>query len=146
MARKERIREAVGGLPTLEHLVGRAEAGWKLVALEWEREAAAAPLAPNERLVEEIPYGLKVADDCAGLVESPDEKQIILTALDMIVEDCPLSQVADELNRRGYKTREGKPWTPSVLFVLLPRMIQVGPRVFTSDEWTSRRQRLPRVV
>jgi len=146
MARKERIREAVGGLPTLDHLVERAEAGWKLVALEWEREAAVTPLDQNERLVEEIPYGLKVADDCSGLVESADEKQIILTALDMIVEDCPLSQVADELNRRGYKTREGKPWTPSVLFVLLPRMIQVGPRVFTSDEWVTRRQRLPRVV
>jgi hypothetical protein len=33
-----------------------------------------------------------------------------------------------------------------MLFVLLPRMIQVGPRVFTSDEWSTRRQRLPRVV
>jgi hypothetical protein len=64
----------------------------------------------------------------------------------MIVEDCPLSQVADELNRRGFYTRDGKPWTPSALFILLPRMIQVGPRVFTSDEWTTRRQRLPRVV
>jgi hypothetical protein len=146
VARKERIREALGGLPTLEHLVERVEAGWKLVALEWEREAAVAPLAENERVVEEIPFGLKVADDCAGLVENPFEKQIIITALDMIVEDCPLSQIADELNRRGYKTREGKPWTPSVLFTLLPRMIQVGPRVFTSDEWTTRRQRLPRVV
>jgi hypothetical protein len=87
-----------------------------------------------------------VADDCAGLVENPFEKQIILTALDMIVEDCPLSQIADELNRRGHKTREDKPWTPSELFVLLPRMIQVGPKVFTSDEWSTRRHRLPRVV
>jgi hypothetical protein len=146
MGRKERIRESVGGLPSLEHLVQRAEAGWKLVALEWEREAAALPLAENERLVEEIPYGLKVADDCTGLVENPAEKKIILTALDMIVEDCPLSEIAEELNRRGFKTREGRPWSPSVLFTLLPRMIQVGPRVFTSDEWMTRRQRLPRVV
>jgi len=146
VAKTERIREAVSGLPTLEHLVERADGGWKLVALEWEREAAATPIAPNERLVEEIPYGLKVADDCSGLVESPFERQIIITALDMIVEDCPLSQIADELNRRGFKTRDGKDWTPSALFVLLPRMIQVGPRVFTSDEWTTRRQRLPRAV
>lgn len=146
MARKERIRESLTGLPTLEHLVERVEAGWKLVALEWEREAASAPLAVTQRVVEEIPYGLTVADDCAGLVEDPAEKQIIIIALDMIVEDCPLSHIADELNRRGYKTREGKPWTPSVLFKLLPRMIQVGPRVFTSDEWNTRRQRLPRVV
>ena len=70
----------------------------------------------------------------------------MITALDMVVDDRPLSQVADELNRRGYKTRDGKLWTPSALFTLLPRMIQVGPRVFTSDEWSTRRQRLPRVV
>jgi hypothetical protein len=146
MAKKERVREGVTGFPTLEHLMERKENGWKLVALEWERDAADQPLLPTERVVEQIPYGLKVADDCSGLVESQTERQIIIIALDMIVEDCPLSQVADELNRRGYKTRDDIPWTPSALFVLLPRMIQVGPRVFTSEEWTSRRQRLPRVV
>ncbi len=87
-----------------------------------------------------------MSDDCTGLTESLSERQIIITALDMIVEDCPLSQVADELNRLGHTTRDGKPWTPSALFTLLPRMIQVGPRVFTSEEWSTRRQRLPRVV
>ena len=70
MAQKERIRETLGSLPTLEHLVERVEAGWKLVAIEWEREAAGAPLAGNEHEVEEIPYGLRVSDDGAGLVAS----------------------------------------------------------------------------
>jgi len=96
--------------------------------------------------VEEIPYGLRVSDDCTGLVESQPEREIILTALDMIVEDCALSRVADELNRRGHTTREGTPWTPSALFTLLPRMIQVGPRVFRSEEWVTRKNRLPRAV
>ena len=71
MARKERIRESLGALPTLEHLLERVDAGWKLVALEWEREAAATPIAENQRVLEEIPFGLKVADDCTGLVENP---------------------------------------------------------------------------
>lgn len=146
MAQKERIREALSGLPTLEHLVERVEAGWKLVAIEWEREAAGAPLATHEFDVEEIPYGLRVSDDGAGLVASEAERQIVITALDMIVEDCPLSRVADELNRRGHTTREGTPWTPSTLYTLLPRMIQVGPKVFRSDEWVTRKKRLPRVV
>ena len=132
MAQKERIRETLSSLPTLEHLVERVEAGWKLVAIEWEREAAGPPGTLNEQVVEEIPYGLRVSDDCTGLVESQSERQIIITALDMIVEDCPLSQVAGELNRRGHTTREGKPWTPSALFTLLPRMIQVGPKVFSA--------------
>ena len=146
MAQKERIRETLSSLPTLEHLVERVEAGWKLVAIEWERVAAGAPDAGNQHAIEEIPYGLRVSDDCTGLVESETERQIIITALDMIVEDCPLSQVADELNRRGHLTRDGKPWTPSALFTLLPRMIQVGPKVFRSEEWETRKQRLPRVV
>jgi hypothetical protein len=146
MPKNERIREPLSGLPTLEHLVERSTAGWKLVALEWERPATVAPAEPPLQVIEEIPYGLKVADDCAGLVESPPERQTILIALDMIVEDRPLSQIADELNRRGYRTREGKPWTPAVLFTLLPRMIQVGPKVFSSQEWNTRKQRLPKVV
>ena len=146
MPKKERIRETITALPTLEHLLERKEAGWNLVALEWERDAADSPVSAPKSVVEEIPYGLKVADDCAGLVESTHERQVIITALDMIVEDRPLSHIAEELNRRGYRTRDDKPWTPSALFVLLPRMIQVGPRVFTSEEWTTRRQRLPRVV
>ena len=146
MPKKERIRETVNGLPTLEHLVERSEAGWKLAAIEWERESAAVPLTGTPQVVEEIPFGLRVSDDCSGLVESESERQIIITALDMIVEDRPLSQVAEELNRRGHQTRDGRPWTPSALFTLLPRMIQIGPRVFTSDEWVTRKQRLPRVV
>ena len=146
MPQKERIREALSSLPTLDHLVERVEAGWKLVAIEWERPPAGASESGGKPVVEEIPYGLRVADDCTGLVESQTERQIIITALDMIVEDCPLSEVAAELNRLGHSTRDGNQWTPSALFTLLPRMIQVGPRVFSSEEWSSRRQRLPRVV
>lgn len=146
MPKNERIREPLIGLPTLEHLVERTSAGWKLIALEWEREATTDPAEPPLQVIEEIPFGLQVSPDCSGLVESPPERQIVIIALDMIVEDRPLSHVADELNRRGYKTRDGKPWTPAVLFVLLPRMIQVGPKVFASEEWNTRKQRLPRVV
>jgi hypothetical protein len=29
---------------------------------------------------------------------------------------------------------------------LLPRMIQVGPKVFSSEEWNTRKQRLPKAV
>ena len=75
MAQKERIRETLSSLPTLEHLVERVEAGWKPVAIEWEREAAAAAgLAVHEHEVEEIPYGLRVSDDGMGLVASETER------------------------------------------------------------------------
>jgi hypothetical protein len=147
MAKKERIRETMTGLPTLEHLVGRVEKGWKLVALEWEREVESVPVpAGIQPIAEEIPFGLRVSDDCTGLVEDPMERQIVIIALDMIVDDRPLSQVAEELNRRGLKTRDGEPWTPTALFVLLPRMIEIGPRLFTSSDWSARKQHLQRVL
>jgi hypothetical protein len=147
VARTRRVRGTMTGLPTPWNtwLSGSRRAGnwWRS---EWEREAAAAP-APQaiEEVLHEIPLGLRVADDRSGPVESPSEKQIVITALDMIVDDRPFSQVADELNRYGYKARDGAPWTPAALFVLLPRMIEIGPRLFTSSGWSTRKQRLQSV-
>ena len=102
--------------------------------------------ADPDQYAEEIPYGLQVSTDCTGLVENAAEREVITLAVDMIVQDCPLSKVASELNSRGWRTRSGNPWTPTDLFSLLPRMIQVGPKLFTSEQWTTRRQKLPRVV
>ena len=90
MAKKERIREALDGLPTLDYLMRRVELGWRPAFIEWERDIV--PLGDEkERWSEQIPYGLQVSEDCSGLVEHPEEKEIITVATDMIVEDCPLS-------------------------------------------------------
>ncbi len=145
MPNKERIREALTTLPTLEYFQQRIQMGWRPAVVEWEREIHPETGEPQP-FKEEIPYGLRVSDDCKGLVENPYEQEIITMAIDMVVEDCALSRVAAELNQRGYQTRAGQPWTPSDIFSLLPRMIQVGPRLFTSEEWTNRRQKIPRVV
>jgi hypothetical protein len=145
MPAKERIREPISGLVRPDYLEEHIKAGWRLVGLEWERDAPEAPepvAAPPDGWVEEIPYGLRVSDDGMRLVGNLAEIDIIVRALDLIVEDCPLSRVAERLNERGYRTREGDSWTAPALFELLPRMIQVGPRVFASDEWMSRRARL----
>jgi len=148
MPAKERIREPIASLVRPEYLEERARAGWHLIGLEWEREVAETPPTqpPPRGWVEDIPYGLQVSDDATRLVANPAEVEIIILALDMIVEDCPLSRVSDELNIRGYRTRDGERWTPSTLFGLLPRMIDVGPRVFSSQEWLTRRERLPKIV
>ena len=142
MAEKEFIRESPAHLPTQEYLNGRVADGWRLVALEWQRGGDDPDLGQHA-WAEEIPYGLKISADCSRLVESSEESQVILAALEMIVDDCPLSQVADELNRRGFKTRGGEPWRAAVLFDLLPRMIQVSPRVFSGSRWVGRRRYRP---
>ena len=145
MAKKERIREAVSSLADPNYLTERAAAGWRLTALEWERDV---PQEVEEPRVwsEDLPYGLRVSEDGSRLVENPSETRVVILALDMIVEDCPLSEVSAEMTRRGYRMRDGQPWTPTALFTLLPRMIQMGPRLFSSEQWMTRKQRLPRAV
>ena len=91
---------------------------------------------------EVVPFGLRVASDCEHLEEDRQEKEVILKALELIVLDYRLSQIAVELNRLKYRTREGTGWNAASVFELLPRLIDVGPRIFSSQEWAERRQRL----
>ena len=134
----ERLREVVAELPGPEQVREKAAEGWRLVAVEWEREA---PVGGEEtgRVREEIPFGLKVSKDCLHLEEDPSETKILLLVLEMIVEDKTMSDVSDELNRRGLKTRRGVEWTQPSVFALLPRVIEVAPRVFSSEEWVGRK-------
>ena len=115
-----------------------------MAAVEWERESEAAVVP--EQLTEEVPFGLQVGDDCRHLQENIAEKQVLILIMEMIVQDRKLSQIADELNQRRYRTRQGNSWNPATVFNLLPRLIEVGPRIFTSDEWVARRQHLFKVV
>ena len=144
MARIERIRESVAGPVDADHLRQKSEAGWRLVALEWRREIEGEE--QSETMIEEVPYGLRVAFDCLHLEEDPQERMVLITMMDLIVQDHPISQVAAELNRRGFQTREGLQWNPVAVFNMLPRLIEVGPRIFSSEEWEARRERLMRVI
>lgn len=140
MKNVERIREALLGQPSGDYFRQRAFAGWKPVAIIWEREID----APSEASAtsEEIPYGLEVGADCATLIENAAEKQVLLKVIEGIVQDLRISQIAASLNQSGYRTRTGAPWTASDVFDLLPRLIEVGPRIFPTAEWAQRRQQL----
>jgi recombinase len=144
MAKVERIREVVTGSVDLEYMRQKAEAGWKLVALEWRREIEGEDA--RQVIVEEIPYGLRVASDCSRLEEDPQERGVLMQMLELIVQDYSVTRAASELNKRGLRTREGGNWTPVSVFNMLPRLIEVGPRIFSSDEWEARRDRLLRMV
>ncbi len=135
MASIERIYESASILPGSEEIKRRAVDGWKLVALTWEREIGPGG---QPRTAEEIPYGLMISSDCHHLIENPAEKEVLMLAMDLIVQDQKLSQVADTLNARGYRTRTGTHWTPPGVFNMLPRLIDTGPKIFTSNEWITR--------
>ena len=141
MQMKERVHEHRGAVPTAEEFRVKAEEGWTLAGVVWERDVEAGE-STKRPVAEVVPFGLRVADDCEHLEEDRREKEVILQALELIVQDFRLSQVAIELNRLKYRTREGTQWNAATVFELLPRLIDVGPRIFSSREWAERRQRL----
>jgi len=134
MARLERMRQEVPGPVGADEIARRAAEGWKLVAIEWERETEEA-----ERAAEEVPYGLQVNTDAARLEENPKEQEALFLMMEMTVEDGPYSAIAQELNHRGYRTRQGASWTAISVFQMLPRLIEVAPRIFATREWQQRR-------
>jgi hypothetical protein len=145
MSKLQRVRE-VPSVPLTEDYVSRkTNEGWKLTAVEWEREVE-EPAGQPGPLSEEVPYGLRVSADCSHLEENATEKQALILMMDLIVQDAPLSLVAEELNRKGFRTRAGANWTPGSVFDMLPRLIQVGPRIFSSTEWTARTRHLFRMA
>jgi hypothetical protein len=145
MAKIERIREVVTGSVDLEYVRQKTEAGWKLVALEWRRELPGDE-AKEAVLMEEIPYGLRVAPDCSRLEEDPQERKVLVQMMELIVQDYSITLVASELNKRSLRTRSGGFWTPVSVFNMLPRLIEVGPNIFSSDDWEARRERLLKMV
>jgi hypothetical protein len=141
MAKLERVRESVEGSLDPEYVKQRERAGWRLVAVEWQRESYAAAPEPAPR-VEETPFGVRVAGDCEHLEENPQEMQFLLTMMELIIQDVSIVKIAEELNRKGYRTRKGTEWGPVAVFNMLPRLIELTPRIFATEEWVERRKRL----
>jgi Recombinase len=144
MAESERIRESLQAPLDATYMKQREQAGWKLVAVEWERAAAAVPAPPAEPApsLEDAPFGLRVAGDCEHLEQNPAEMQFLLSMMELIIQDISLVKVAEELNRKGFRTRKGAEWGPVAVFNMLPRLIELTPQIFNNEEWLERRKHL----
>jgi len=134
----EHIRQVLSGPLNLDQMDRYQKEGWRPVAVEWEREL---PLASVPSNTQATPFGLRVANDCATLEEDPAETEVLFTMMELIIQDGPYSFIAEELNRRGYMTRQGGKWSAVSVFEMLPRLIEAGPRIFSSADWHTRRQR-----
>ncbi|MGH9734155.1 MAG: recombinase family protein [Candidatus Acidiferrales bacterium] len=142
----EHIREMVKGPVDVSYIRERQAQGWRLVALEWD--AASAPgeqtagSGSTEITLEEAPFGTRVVAASQKLEENPSEMEFLLSMMELIIQDISLTKVAEELNQRGFRTRRGVDWGPVAVFNMLPRLIELTPRIFASAEWTKRRKRL----
>ena len=155
----ERIRETCNGSIDPQYLRAREDAGWRLVGVEWERQTPSPGPAPQSAQSEsrteakaialpveyqrlDAPLGARVASDCDHLEENPEEMQFLFSVMELIIQDISITKVAEELNRRGFRNRAGNEWGPIAIFNLLPRLIELTPRIFRSQEWVERRKQL----
>jgi hypothetical protein len=136
MKKVERVRQLVSGPLAEADLKQQAEKGWRLVAIEWERDIETS----ESQLPGEVPFGLRIAPETERLEENPEEREVLVQLMELLVQEGSYARIADEINRRGYRTRQGTPWSPISVFEMLPRLIEVGPHLFRSSEWAKRRQ------
>ena len=146
MAHFERIRDVVSGPLGATIMQVRVEAGWQLVSMEWRRELPGDEAPSEGAFHEEIPYGLRISDDCRRLEHHPRERLVLTTMMDLVVQDFPFSSIASDLNEKGFRTRDGKLWNQVSVFQMLPRLIEIGPGLFSTAEWAARREKLSRPV
>ncbi|HXN71902.1 MAG TPA: recombinase family protein [Candidatus Acidoferrales bacterium] len=141
MAKLERIRESLGGNLDPEYLKQRQQEGWRIVGLEWEKETETDAIREPAK-VEDAPFGTRISGDCEHLEENLPEMQFLLSMMELIIQDISLTKVAEELNKKGFRTRKGDEWGPVAVFNMLPRLIELTPRIFKSQEWVERRKQL----
>ena len=145
MPKTQHMREILSGPLAAADLERKAAEGWKPAAVVWAREVS-ADQPPLADIAQPVPYGLKIAEDCEALEQDMQEREALLVMLELIIQDKSLSLIAEELNQRGFRTRLKSKWTPGSVFDLLPRLIEVGPRVFSTEEWVVRRGKLMQAV
>lgn len=142
MAYFERMRDVISGPFSIDTIQQRTGAGWQMVAIEWRRELPDSE-APHEAVCsEQIPYGLRISDDCKRLEVDPHENEILLRMMDLLAQDFSYASIVSNLNEAGFRTRAGLPWSRTAVFNMMPRLIEVGPRIFSSAEWLHRHSKL----
>jgi hypothetical protein len=141
----ERVRDVVSGPFSPNIIEQRTAAGWQMVSIEWRRELPDSETPPENGFNEDLPYGLRVSDDCQRLEVHPAEHQVLMVMMELLVQDFSYSAIVSDLNEKGFRQRDGRLWSRVAVFNMIPRLIEVGPRFFNSDEWERRRQRFSRV-
>ena len=137
------IRDIISGPLTLDYFNQRTAKGWIISAVEWRKPLTKESETPAPEMdVQEVPYGQHIAQDCGHLVDDAFEMDVLLFIYERVVSGWPPTELAAELNNHGYRTRRGSLWTASAVFDLLPRLIELSPKLQAQPDWPSRRAQL----
>jgi hypothetical protein len=144
MAYFERVRDVISGPFSPDVIKQRTATGWQMVSIEWRRELPDSEAPTEGAFNEAIPFGLRISEDCSRLEVHPTEHQVLMQMMELLVQDFSYSAIVSDLNEKGYRMRDGRPWSRVAVFNMIPRLIEVGPRFFSSEEWEKRRVRFSR--
>ena len=107
-AHSERIRDVLSGPFSPEEIKQPTTAGLADGVDQWRRELP-DPEAPTEGAFgEDIPYGLRISITASE--EATDQNQALTLTMDLPGQDFSYSHIVSNLNEKGFRTREGKPW------------------------------------
>jgi DNA invertase Pin-like site-specific DNA recombinase len=98
---------------------------------QWEREAIGERTrdalrhkrSKGQRISGRIPFGFRLADDGASLVEEPTEQAILREIDGLRAAGFSLRKIAAALNRGGVPTKEGRPWQHTTIRGILIRNV-----------------------
>jgi hypothetical protein len=74
----------------------------------------------------------------------PTENQAMMLMMELLGQDFSYSSIVSDLNEKGFRMRDGKPWNRVAVFNMMPRLIEAGPRMFSSADWKRLQQGLSR--
>jgi hypothetical protein len=138
MAYFERMRDIVSEPFSSDIIRQRTAAGWQMAAIEWRRELPDAEAPAGGAFDEDVPYGLRVSDDCKRLESDATEREVLMLMMELVTQDYSYADIVARLNEKGYRMRNGHLWNRVAVFQMVPRLIEVGPRFFSSEEWAER--------
>jgi len=141
MPKIERVHEVLNVRLDDELLRTKSEDGWRAISVVWERTVEGEG-EPEDLSPQPVPFGLRVGDDCQTLEPDAAELRTMLYMLKGVVEDKPFGEIARELNAAGHATRTGDEWNQTAVFHMLPRLIEVAPGIFNSNDWRATKPNL----
>ena len=136
------LREQISEPVTLEYFHRRLADGWVVSAVEWTKPAQQGEVGAGVDSSHEVPYGERIAEDCKRLVEDAREMEILSTIYDGVLSGYQPGRIASDLNAHGYRTRHGLPWSPTTVFELMPRVIELSPQLQRRPDWPAHRNKL----
>ena len=113
MAYFERIRDVVAEPFSSDVIRQRTAAGWQMISIEWRRELPDSETPSEGAYSEDIPFGLRISEDCKRLEVDPHENKVLLLMMDLLARTSPIRRSSAISMRKASAPGKVSPGTAS---------------------------------